>query len=1044
MENILKYIGCIVAGLLALMFPTDVAAQSKMINISGTVSDENGNPLAGATVLIENTTIGQVTDAGGKYKIQAPEGGALVFSFMGYKPQTVSVHNNRTINAVLEPDTKLMDEVVVIGYGTMKRSDLTGAISSVSAKALDNYKTASVVEALGGMVAGVNITSSDGTPGAGFDIKIRGIGTVNGDATPLFIVDGFEVSSLDYLANQDIQSIEVLKDASASAIYGSRAANGVVLVTTKSGRNGRTEVSYNGSMSYRTLSKHLDVLTPYEFVDLQMELNPLKYEGLYYKIGNDANGTPYRFQTMEDYLGVSGIDWQDEAFRPTWSQNHDLSIRGGNKSTQYSLSYSNFGEEGIFETNTYRKNTVRLKLTQQIYKWLTFTTSISYANIKNTGIGTGGSTLSSILMYRPVGGLLTSDYDLRYNPIDPILEQTGSNDQTYYNPLVNAANTDQKQITDQWNTSGSFNFRLTKYLSFRTSGNYSITTSRNDRFYKNGTSTADRGSGPYGYSKTSRNMRYSITNQLSYNRTVNKLHKINATLGHETSYNLAESLYGEARDFPLDNLGVDNLGLGAVPSDVNSSKTDSRRLSFFARAFYSYDERYMLTATIRADASSVFSENHKWGYFPSFAAAWNISNEAFLKDVKWLSDLKLRAGWGIVGNDRLTNYLSLDLYSSGLYGVGSEQVVALTASHLANKNLKWEASQTTNIGIDLGLFNNRLNITADAFLKDSKDLLLSQDLSYVTGFDSQWQNVGKIRNKGIELTVNSVNISKRNFSWTTDFNISFIRNTLVSLQSGKSYMLSRSGINSSFSNYDYIAEVGSPLGSMYGYVFDGVYQSSDFQIYADGSMHLKPGITDISTHAGTSVQPGFVKYKDMDGDGVITTNDRTSIGNGQPKWYGGLTNTFRFYGIDLSFMFQFVYGNDVYNAQRMFATQSDLEMQNMLGEIANRWTTDNASNKVPSAKGYIRNDVYSRFIEDGSFLRLKNLTLGYTLPERWMRKIYVSKLRIYAMAQNLFCLTNYSGYDPEVSMRTSPLMPGFDYGAYPQSRVWTFGVELNF
>jgi TonB-linked SusC/RagA family outer membrane protein len=597
---------------------------------------------------------------------------------------------------------------------------------------------------------------------------------------------------------------------------------------------------------------------------------------------------------------------------------------------------------------------------------------------------------------------------------------------------------------DQWFANGSLTFNLAKGLTFKTSASYSTDFRRSDTFYSDESANASRGSGAYGGSNYYRGLKWSNSNVLTYAKTFDKKHATNFTLGHETTYNMTENLYGESKEFPLDNLGVDNLGLGAVPSSVTSNKSDSRRLSFFARAFYSYADKYMLTATVRADASSVFSENHKWGCFPSFSAAWNMANEDWLKDVSWISNMKVRAGWGMVGNDRITNYLSLDLYNSAKYGIGASQVTTLYPAHLANKNLKWEASATTDVGVDLGFFEDRLNITADAFIKDSNDLLLSQDLTYVTGFSSQWQNIGKIRNKGIELTINSVNINRRNFSWRTDFNISFIRNTLVSLQSGKDYMLSRSGINSSFSQYDYIAEVGKPLGSMYGYVFDGVYQTSDFEIWADGTMHLKPGITDITQHFGKDVQPGFVKYKDMDGDGKITDKDRTAIGNGQPDFYGGITNSFYLYGIDFSFMFQFTYGNDVYNAQRMYANQTDLEMQNMAGEVRNRWRANYASNTVPSAKGIVRNDVYSRFIEDGSYLRLKNITLGYTFPSKLMRNIYVSKLRIYATAENLFCLTKYSGSDPEVNMRSGNLMPSFDYGAYPRSKVFTFGVELNF
>lgn len=1044
MRRTFKYIRYASILAVAMLLVAGAMAQSKTITVSGIVFDESGMVLPGATVMVEGTNRGEVTNVEGEYQFAVGEDEVLVFSFMGYKSQTIMVRGNRQINVVLEPNIERLDEVVVVGYGTMRRSDLTGSVSSISGESLENFKTATVYEALGGMIAGVNITSTDGTPGAGFDVKIRGIGTVNGDASPLYIVDGFEVSSLDYLASQDIASIEVLKDASASAIYGARGANGVVLVTTKSGKDSRTEIAYNGSGSYRALSKSLDVLSPYEFVGLQMDLNPLRYANMYYRTGEDSEGMPYRFQTMDDYYNTSGIDWQDEAFRPTWSQSHDVSARGGNKETQYSLSYSYFDEQGIFSTNNYAKNSMRMKIQQKLYKWLTFDGTVNYTNINNKGVGTGGGTLSNILMYRPVGGLRTSDAQLRYNAVDPILEELGTSDNTYYNPLVNAENTDQVQKNDQWSVYASLNLRFNKYLSFRSSGSYNMTTVRGDRFYKNGTSVADRGSGPYGSSQTARYLRYSNTNQFTYNRTFAKKHKVNGILGHETSYNLSESLYGESKDFPMDNLGVDNLGLGAVPSSVNSSKSDSRRLSFFSRAFYNYDDRYMLTATVRADASSVFSENNKWGYFPSFAVAWNLHNESFLKDERWLSNLKLRAGWGVVGNDRIRSYLSLSLYDNNKYGWESQQITTFSPAHLANQNLKWEASTTTNIGIDVGFLKSRLNLTADAFIKDSKDLLLSQDLSYVTGFASQWQNIGKIRNKGIELTINTVNISKRNFNWSTDFNISFIRNTLLALESGKDYMFSRTGISYSFSDYDYIAEIGQPIGSMYGYVFDGVYQSSDFNLHADGSIHLKEGVVDISDRAGVAVTPGFVKYKDLDGDGVITTADRTAIGNGQPDWYGGLTNTFRIYDIDFSFMFQYSYGNDVYNAQRMFGSQSDLEMRNMTAEVANRWTSTNASNSVHSAKGYIRTDVYSRYIEDGSFLRLKNVTLGYTLPVKLTRKIYVEKLRVYASAQNLFCLTEYSGYDPEVSMRSSTLMPGLDYGAYPKSSVWTFGVELNF
>ena len=1029
--------------LLAVMFNITALAQDK-VTVTGTVVDETDLPLIGAGVQEKGTTNGVVTDIDGKFSISVNPGATLVFNYISYAAQEIAVGNQSVINVKLAPDTNILEEVVVIGYGTMKRSDLTGSVSSVNSKAIEDFKVSSVVEALGGQIAGVNITASDGTPGAGYDIKIRGVGTVNGDSSPLFIVDGFEVDNIDYLANQDIQSIDVLKDASAAAIYGARAANGVVLVTTKSGIEGKPQVTYNGSASYRELSKRLDLLNPYEFVQLQLEANPGKYGNTYFRVGEDSDGIPYKYQTIDDYIGLEGVDWQDEAFRPTWSQNHDISLRGGAKGSTYTVSFSHFDENGIFKNSGYDKNSARLKLNQKITKWLTLDASINYTSTKRTGVGTGGSLLANLIRYRPTGGLNVSDYDLRYSAYDPLSIGDSNFNSSNNNPIVQAENTDDVRKVEQWVANASLNFQFTKHLSFKSGATYNAQYQRRDQFWHNGTSQAYRSGSEYGQTQMTRGLRWSNNNVLTYNNTFNKKHDLNVMVGHEVSYSGTEYLLGQAQEFPFGDLANNNLGLGANPSVVNTSKTENLRMSFFARAFYNYDDRYMITGTVRADASTVFSKKHKWGFFPSFSAAWTISNESFLKDVSWISLLKLRAGWGTVGNDRISSYLSMDLYTPGKYGVGTSQVTILTPKQIANQDLKWEGSTTTNIGIDFSVLDSRLNLNVDAFIKDTKDLLLAQNLAHVTGFDSQWQNIGKIRNKGIEITLNSINFNKRNFYWATDFNISFIDNKLVALQDGTDYMLSRSGFNSNFSSYDYISYVGSALGDMYGYAYDGVYQYSDFNMTGDGGMVLKPGVPDISDHAGKPAKPGMVKYKDIDGDGVITTNDRTVIGNGQPDWYGGITNTFNFYGVDFSFMFQFTYGNDIYNATRLYSTQTQDDRTNQIAEVADRWTTTNASNTVPAWDGYIKSELYSRFIEDGSFLRLKNVTLGYTFPEKWTRKIYISKLRVYASAQNLFCLTKYSGYDPEVSTLSSPLMPGFDWGAYPKSRTFTFGLEVQF
>ena len=1030
--------------LLTLILTISLYAQNA--TLKGVIVDETDTPLIGATVQVKGTSTGSITDFDGNYTIKANKGAVITFSYIGYKTQEIKFTGQPTVNIKMVPDNQTLDEVVVVGYGTMKRSDLTGSVASIAAKDVEGFKTSSVAGALGGQIAGVQITSTDGTPGAGFSINIRGVGTLTGDSSPLYIVDGFEVDDIDYLSNSDIESIEILKDASSSAIYGARAANGVVLISTKSGKIGKPIINYNGSASYRKISKKLDVLSPYEFVKLQGEVNS-KYSDSYFKTGNDDDGNPYRYQSLDDYIGVSGVNWQDETFNPTWSQDHSLSIMGGTEDTKYNASFSRYIENGIFKNSGFNKTTGKFRLDQKLSKSLSFNFTVNYALTNREGVGTSGDSgrfnmLAQILSARPTGGLKLTDEELLASAIDPEMLESGES-LAQVNPVKQTESVTKNKRAEMWSGNASATWQIIKGLTFKTSGTYNTTNNRTDIFYKDGSKEAYRnGQKPYGRTQMGRDVRWTNSNNLTWKQKVKK-HNYDIMLGHEVSFKSTEYLLGEAMDFPFDNLGNDYLGLGATPSRVESSYSEKTLLSFFARGNYNYDNRYLFTATVRADGSTVFSNKNKWGFFPSFSAAWRVSEEAFMKDVEWVSNFKVRLGWGIVGNDRISNYLSMDLYEANKYGIGNNTVTVLTPKQLKNANLKWEGASSVNLGVDLGFFDNRLNVTADFFIKDTKDLLLAQSLAHVTGFDSQMQNIGKIQNKGIELSLNSTNIQTRNFTWQTNFNISFIKNTLKGLASGVESMYARSGFDSNFTAYDYIATVGQSLGLIYGYEFDGIYQSSDFYTTPDNQLILKEGITNNARYG--SVKPGVVKYKDQDGDGIITTNDRTVIGNAMPKWYGGITNTFNYKGIDFSFMFQFNYGNDIYNATRLYATQSRSGRRNMLAEVADRWSPTNASNKVPSQDGYIVNDVYSRFIEDGSFLRLKNITLGYTLPHKWTRKFHASKLRIYATGQNLFCISGYSGYDPEVNSASSnPMTPGLDWGAYPKSRVFTFGIDLQF
>lgn len=1043
-NNIIKSIG--LRGwftLFALILTISLNAQES--TIKGTIVDETDTPLIGATIQVKGTSTGAITDFDGNFILKLKKGATISISYIGYKPQEVKYTGQASINLKMVPDNQALDEVVVVGYGAMKRSDLTGSVASVASKDIEGFKASSVAGALGGQIAGVQITSTDGTPGAGFNINIRGVGTLTGDSSPLYIVDGFEVDNIDNISNSDIESIEILKDASSSAIYGARAANGVVLITTKSGKTGKPIITYNGSASYRKISKTLDVLSPYEFVKLQGEVNS-SYTNSYYKDKNDDGSIP-KYRTLDDYIGVDGVDWQAETFNPTWSQDHNVTITGGTNDTKYNASFSRYIENGIFNNSGFDRTTAKLRFNHKLTKNITSDATVNYAQTNRKGVGTSADSgrfnmLAQILSARPTGGLKLTDDELLHSAIDPEMLETGES-LAQVNPVIQTQSVTNDKRAEMWSGNASITWQIRKGLTFKTAGTYNTTNNRTDVFYKDGSKEAYRnGEQPYGRTQMGRDVRWTNYNNLTWKQKIKK-HNYDIMLGHEISYRGTEYLLGEAMGFPTNNQGNDNLTLGSTPSRVESSLTDKTLLSFFARGNYNYDNRYLLTATIRADGSTVFSAKNKWGFFPSFSAAWRVSEEAFMKDIHWISNFKVRLGWGTVGNDRISNYLSLDLYTANKYGVGSNTTTVLTPKQLKNSNLKWEGSTTTNLGLDLGFFDNRLNVTADFFIKNTKDLLLAQSLAQETGFDSQMQNVGKIRNKGIELSFNSTNIQTRDFTWQSNFNISFIKNTLESLASGVESMYTRTGFDSNFTEYDYIATVGQSLGLIYGYEFDGIYQSSDFYITPDGKQVLKSGITNNARYG--TVKPGVVKYKDQDGDGVITTADRTIIGNAMPKWYGGFTNTFNYKGIDLSFMLQFNYGNDIYNATRLYATQTRSGRRNMLAEVTDRWSPTNASNKVPSQDGYISNDVYSRFVEDGSFLRLKNITLGYSLPHKWIRNIHVSKLRVYATAQNLFCITGYSGYDPEVnSASNNPMTPGLDWGAYPKSRVFTFGIDLQF
>ncbi|KAA4399776.1 SusC/RagA family TonB-linked outer membrane protein, partial [Bacteroides ovatus] len=584
--------------LLTLILTINLYAQNT--TLKGVIVDETDTPLIGATVQVKGTSTGSITDFDGNYTIKANKGAVITFSYIGYKTQEIKFTGQPTVNIKMVPDNQTLDEVVVVGYGTMKRSDLTGSVASIAAKDVEGFKTSSVAGALGGQIAGVQITSTDGTPGAGFSINIRGVGTLTGDSSPLYIVDGFEVDDIDYLSNSDIESIEILKDASSSAIYGARAANGVVLISTKSGKIGKPIINYNGSASYRKISKKLDVLSPYEFVKLQGEVNS-KYSDSYFKTGNDDNGNPYRYQSLDDYIGVSGVNWQDETFNPTWSQDHSLSIMGGTEDTKYNASFSRYIENGIFKNSGFNKTTGKFRLDQKLSKSLSFNFTVNYALTNREGVGTSGDSgrfnmLAQILSARPTGGLKLTDEELLASAIDPEMLESGES-LAQVNPVKQTESVTNNKRAEMWSGNASATWQIIKGLTFKTSGTYNTTNNRTDIFYKDGSKEAYRnGQKPYGRTQMGRDVRWTNSNNLTWKQKVKK-HNYDIMLGHEVSFKSTEYLLGEAMDFPFDNLGNDYLGLGATPSRVESSYSEKTLLSFFARGNYNYDNRYLFTAT---------------------------------------------------------------------------------------------------------------------------------------------------------------------------------------------------------------------------------------------------------------------------------------------------------------------------------------------------------------------------------------------------------------------------------------------------------------
>ncbi|MCA6068688.1 TonB-dependent receptor [Chryseobacterium sp. RG1] len=968
-----------------------------------------------------------------------------------------------------------IDEVVLVGYTKVSKKDVTNAVSSVKADAIKDMPSTNAAEAIQGRMAGVQVSLSEGSPGADVDIVIRGGNSITGSNAPLYIVDGVQMdNALSILSPKEIESIEVLKDASSTSIFGARGANGVVLITTKGGRKkAKTSINYNGFLGVRKIQNTIDVLDPYQYVLYQYEL--------YYKNGIDTDKTIFNnrygtYDQLSKYKDVKKRDWQDEVFgREAFNFTHNLSITGGSDNSSFSLSLNNVQEDGIMIGSGFKRNMANFKYDYDLSKKVSMTLNARYSRQTIFGAGTsstgsqGTNRLRNAVRYQPFEGGSTVNVD----DFDPLF----ANETNLVNPILLTNNEVKENGRNDLLLNGILEYKINKDFTFRSVIGYVQRDEFVNQFSGPITSLARQNNDqPVVFLSKTQSRRITNTNTLNFRKTLGN-HKLDLLVGQEIVKTDAESLTMNVKWLPKSISAQEafaNIQSVAAPSGMvqDAPKTNvlpDRIASFFGRANYIFKNKYILTASMRADGSSVFGPGNRWGYFPAASLAWKVAEEEFLKDSKVISELKLRAGYGLSGNNRIAAFLYDTFFiTSSDYGYAFGTNVtpgATTGNIMANPGVKWESSSSKNIGLDFGLFKGKVYGTLDFYQTDTKDLLLMARIPQTSGYEYQYQNSGSTTNKGVEFSVGSTIINNKNFTWKIDANISSNKNTIKSLGNSASATANSYLYPSGWQNSlnDFLVQVGKPVGTYWGYVTAGRYEISDFnydpatQVYT-----LKAGIASSAAVANgaKAVQPGDLKLQDLNGDGVIDTKDMTDLGNAQPKFYGGFNQTFRYKNWDMSLMFNFSVGNKVYNANKIeYSTQYLYKDNNMLAEVANRWRWfDDAGNKVndptalaalnanttgwtPPAGAYF---LHSYAIEDGSFLRLNNVTIGYSLSKEFTKQLGLSNFRLYFTMNNVFTLTGYSGYDPEANTRRNPLTPGVDYAAYPRSRFILSGVDITF
>lgn len=1065
------------AFVLAVMLSLPLFAQN--ITVTGVVSDATGEPLAGATVLQKGSSNGVATDLDGKFTISVPSKANLVVSFIGCETATIAVDGRTTIDVTLKDNSTVLDEVVAIGYATVKKKDLTGAVSSVSGTELTRVPVGSAAAALQGKAAGVNITTQNSAPGASLNITVRGGTSITQGTAPLYIVDGFEMdNALTNIDINDIETIDILKDASATAIYGARGSNGIIVITTKSAQKGKTKIDYNAFFSWEKLSKKLDLMNnAADYVRYQYELAELQGNTSMWSVGYDGMGvdepgfyTGVWDRINSNYAGSYAEDWQDLNFGGTaFTQNHNVSIATGSDKTQVLITYNHNGQDGLLANHDYQRNSIRAKINAELWKGVRLDFSAFYFNNITHG-GGNYSGMKNVLMQPINGGILFTEDELVNTQTYPTYNGLSSLYDTA-NPLIaNLASVSEKRAR-RFEVNAGVTIDFLKDFSWRTAGNYVTKWDKSSAFSDErsvsylvdpiNTGMAGSLSSGEGYS-------WRIVNTLNYHHEFNKVHDLTVMLGQEYSYSESESMSLSLRKFPYPNHGLDDIS-GAECYEKKTGHSHGNMLSFFGRVSYNYDERYLLTATMRADGSSKFAKGNKWGFFPSASGAWRVSQERFWQEsplINWWNNFKFRIGYGITGNCNIGSNLYTTRVQQTSYPINNNENAPayVLATTLGNEKLKWETLHATNVGVDLGFFNNRVMLTVDWYNNQISDMLMQCIIPKSTGYSYQYQNVGKMRNRGWEISLNTVNIATRNFQWTSTLNLSFNRSKVISLEGGQDSKQFGVG-NNRGGQVTYYATVGQPLGDMYGYKYEGIYTTDDFIDNGDGTFTLKDGV--VKPYEGNPM-PGDIKFAADNEDGTQFTREKVKIGNGTPDCIGGFNNTFTYRGFDLNVFMKFSIGNDMYNATK-HSMIPYAPYQNTLSEFGDNYyrLIDPATgvratslariaelNPDQSGRTWSLNKTNSDYItypssyyvEDASYLRLAQITLGYTLPAKLTKKAYISSLRVYFTANNVATITGYSGYNPDASSANDHVIctPGYDSSSYPMSRSYVVGVNLSF